>query len=233
MASNRVSFLLKTLHHKCSCIQKVITPSYHFQTTRSRHYYGRHMRRPLFLGPSKSKMWYVPEKKEPNLEEDEFMEGRFENYRAAMRGIRHFLRKEFNEREVITFDKQEEQDAQDLIWMADEVNKWNAEIANKRMQRQLAEQKKEEDRIQSLMEKQTEERLQKAMEAEQLLMKEKEASVNFITTENLDMEIEKMLDSRSDYNFAVTLEGEVLAGENPHLEPKWQPTPNPKRERAS
>ena len=41
------------------------------------------------------------------------------------------------------------------------------------------------------------------------------AASSFVTAETLDLEIERMLDRRSDYNFAVTLEGEVLPGEEP------------------
>lgn len=40
-------------------------------------------------------------------------------------------------------------------------------------------------------------------------------SADFIGAEKLEEEIEKLLDSRSDYNFAITKTGDILPGEYP------------------
>jgi len=172
-------------------------------------------RKPIGLPVAKSKEFEVRQPTPKDPEETKELEIRYEEYRASVRGIRNFLKQEMSKRVILTTEKQELNIAADLEWMEAETNKWNKKIAESRDARQLEERISEQERISNLMQKQAETRLQRVSEAEKILKKEKEASSSFVTADTLDLEIERMLDRRSDYNFAVTLEGEVLAGEEP------------------
>lgn len=86
-------------------------------------------------------------------------------------------------------------------------NEWNQRVGKFRQERQKFEdQAEEEKRLRDIMALKENEK--KIREINELLVKEEiENSKYFINLENIDYEIEKALNSRSDYNFAMDTYG--------------------------
>ncbi|GFN82412.1 proline synthase co-transcribed bacterial protein [Plakobranchus ocellatus] len=126
----------------------------------------------------------------------------------------YLLEDEQHDKKAVIFeDKQEKDDDADLKLMEEQVMEWNSHVSDLRQKRQDQEVLAEHERIEKVMQKRQEERLQKALEAEKQLAQNKAA--NFIQPDHLDEAIEVMLDSRSDYNYAVTNSGDIVPGEYP------------------
>ncbi|XP_005106708.1 28S ribosomal protein S26, mitochondrial [Aplysia californica] len=198
------------LSFRSSCLSRINVP-----TVQSVRY-----RKPRWLPIAASKEFYVRKPTPIDPEEHEELESRYKHYRATVRGIRHYLRQELSKKTVTTKEKQELDEAAEFAWMEEEVKKWNQMLATSREQRQSEEERQEEERLQHVMQQKAEARLQRSLEAEKILQQNKASAVNFVTTENLEEEIEKMLDSRSDYNYAITKTGDILPGENPAVSEK-------------
>lgn len=180
-------------------------------------------RKPWWKPVAKSKEFVVREPVEQDPEEHAELKKRYEHYRASVRGIRSFLHKQQAKKVFVTEAKIEENTAADFIWMESEVEKWNQMVAQSRNEKQA---KTEQDILNDIKEKRRqleEKRLSEAIKAEEILEKRKLELQHFITPENLDQEIEKLLDSRTDYNYAVTLQGDVYPGEEGAIPDKTSP----------
>ncbi|XP_059145317.1 small ribosomal subunit protein mS26-like [Physella acuta] len=175
-------------------------------------------RKPRWVPIAKSKEFYVRKPTPIDPVEYDMLNTRYNLYRAEVLSIRQFLKQQLSESAVNLKAQQKSDDAADVAWMAEQVKSWNKLVAVNREARQVKEMQKEEKRIAEFMAKKEENRLKVAKKAEILLLKNKEISSNFITDitkDKLDEEIERLLDSRSDYNFAITKTGQILKGEYP------------------
>ncbi|RUS75935.1 hypothetical protein EGW08_016300 [Elysia chlorotica] len=170
-------------------------------------------RKPRWLPIAKSKEFYVRKPTPVIPEEAEELYLRYSKYRADVESIRLFLKEQLSQKSVNIMEKQEKDDAADLKLMEEQVKEYNNQVAALRQERQNQEVIAEQKRIEEVMQKQQEERLKRTLQAEKKLEKNKAAS--FIQPEDLDQAIEIMLDSRSDYNYAITNSGDVILGEYP------------------
>ncbi|CAL1543693.1 unnamed protein product [Lymnaea stagnalis] len=175
-------------------------------------------RKPIHLPIAKSKEFYVRKPTPIVPEEYDMLNARYIEYRAGVESVRRFLKQKMSEKDVNLTAKQFTDDVNDFLLMEEQVKEWNKYVAIQREARQTEEIRQEEERIQQLINQRAEKRLQDSIDAEKKLKRNKEVSANFITAisrDKLEDEIEKMLDSRSDYNFAITKTGEILKGEYP------------------
>ncbi|GFS24284.1 28S ribosomal protein S26, mitochondrial [Elysia marginata] len=172
-------------------------------------------RKPRWLPIAKSKEFYVRKPTPIVPEEAEELYLRYSKYRADVASIRLFLKEQLSQKSVNLMEEQEKDDAADLKLMEEQVKEYNNQVASLRQKRQEQEILAEQERIEKAVRKQQDERLQRSLQAEKKLEQNKAAQ--FIPLENLDEAIETMLDSRSDYNYAVTNSGELIPGEYPDL----------------
>lgn len=91
-------------------------------------------------------------------------------------------------------------------------NAWNARIAAEREERLAAKLAARKEHILQRLELAEERRERQLAEVEELVRREKLASATFILKDNLDAAIEHALANPVDYNFAIDLQGNVLAG---------------------
>ncbi|KAK6174466.1 hypothetical protein SNE40_017737 [Patella caerulea] len=161
-------------------------------------------RKPRWVPKSQSKLFYVREPTAILAEEYEMLKPKYDAYRTEMKALRYFFlqankaerRQEIARTEGIDAKKDEVQHIKAL-----EINrKWNEECARLREERLLKErEKKEEIEYHKQLKKQQEDQITKT-ETESFVAQSLESSEKFITMENLDEEIEKLLDSKTDYN---------------------------------
>lgn len=156
----------------------------------------RHFRRrkPIALGTAKSKLFRVP--KRPCIPEDEKLElmRLFNNYRTTMKSLRYyFMVNHSAEFAQVSEDPEESR----RVFLEDfekcsAINaKWNEK--QKELREKIISKQHEEDIEYALqrieLEKKKEE--QKKIEIEEIVKREKEASKDFITPENIDEAIER------------------------------------------
>ncbi|KAL1513443.1 hypothetical protein ABEB36_002854 [Hypothenemus hampei] len=171
-------------------------------------------RKPRWVPVAKSKVFRIPKK--PKLPEDEANEIRrlFNNYKNNVRSIRKYLYKKHCTIFEISSDPQEilKEFKEDLVKCHEINDKWNAEVKINRE----ARLQKELDEELVLAEKKIEEQMLREEEmyafTEELVRKQKEASISFITPENIDAIIDKALAEETDYNFAIYPNGEKIIG---------------------
>ncbi|CAG9768699.1 unnamed protein product [Ceutorhynchus assimilis] len=173
-------------------------------------------RKPRWVPIAKSKIFRIP--KRPVIPEDETREIRrlFNDYRNHEKSVKNFLVEKHNTKNQASLDPEEilKSFKQDLAVCHEINNKWNKENKILREKR-LAE---ELERDIAFAKNRIEQEIIKEQElfefTEELVRKEKEASVNFITKENIDDAIDKALAEAVDYNFAIDLNGEKIIGRN-------------------
>ncbi|KAH9503238.1 hypothetical protein Btru_068520 [Bulinus truncatus] len=175
-------------------------------------------RKPKWVPIAKSKEFYVRKPTPIDPEENAMLSVRYSQYRAEVKSIRQFLQNQMLNKEKNLSAQQVTDDASDLQWMEQQVLEWNKSVAESRTARLAEEVRQEEERILQLELAREEKKLQDRIEAEKKLQKNIAVSselISNITQDKLDAAIETMLDSRSDYNFAITKSGEILKGEFP------------------
>ncbi|KAK3590100.1 hypothetical protein CHS0354_041146 [Potamilus streckersoni] len=167
-------------------------------------------RKPRWLPKAPSKIFKVRKPTPIDPEEDAMLKKHFHHYRTVVRAIRSFLLKEDiakMSKEAITVEEKQQLAQQEWEWVIAENYKWNKTIAVVREARQRIEEAQRKDLQERIVKRDEEERLKVLIEAEQEVLREKEAAATFITPENLDIEIEKVLNTRTDYEFAITENG--------------------------
>ena len=171
-------------------------------------------RKPPWVPRAKSKMFRVPPLKEKDLEETAYMMPIWHEYKAHMRSVYQLFKTEGK------FSNQASQVAQEehrkRVEQEKELLARNEQLNNQTLKYQLIDQEQQLE----LKKKQIEAELEKKKQHEQLLTKVaeeqlkrlKEKAAKFIDPNNLDYEIEKMLNERHDYNFAVDKSGNFFKG---------------------
>jgi len=154
-----------------------------------------------------------PERKPKNPEEYEELKTRYAHYRTSMKAIRLYFQSERKRMEQQAVSEEvfaeKERKFQALLAIND---KWNEDTKKIREERQAEEDIKTEDKTLARLIKYEERREHRRIRSEKLVEKEIELVKEFFDMDNLDVEIEKVLNRRVNYNFAIDLEG------NRHLE---------------
>lgn len=178
----------------------------HFQSVRFR-------RKPRWIPTAKSKMFKVPPRAQTPPDEMEELKRLNNNYRTLMKSIRSYLHNRYNIASVIVDTEVHEKEfLQDFLECSKINDEWNEQcrlVREARHAKELEEAKNEAykrlDERQKLM-------ADKMSAIEEIVRREKLASENFITPENIDEAIEVALANVTDYNFAIDLDGNVYQG---------------------
>jgi DNA-binding transcriptional MerR regulator len=172
-------------------------------------------RKPRWVPIAKSKEFYVRKPTPIIPEEYSELKHRYRIYRAEVESIRKFLSETFSNKDVGLRKLQMVLDTADLDAMKEQVQDWNKTVSLMRNERQAQEELEQEQRLHLLMQKHAEDLKSRKAEAMAELLKSKTACVDFIGPDQLDEAIEKLLDSHSDYNYAISKSGDILFGEYP------------------
>ncbi|XP_052102339.1 probable 28S ribosomal protein S26, mitochondrial [Mytilus californianus] len=166
-------------------------------------------RKPRWVPKAASKEFYVREPTPIDPVEYEELKWRYQEYRNTVEAIRMHLAAEIDKKEAVEMSKQIDTEAgwERMVKLTEE---WNKETAVKREKRQAEEDLIELEKQQQIEKEKEEEMMRMLTEAEQRLEFEKKQT--FITMENLDEEIEKILDVRMDYEYSIDRSGNVLKG---------------------
>jgi hypothetical protein len=174
------------------------------------------IRKPPWMPRSKAKAFRVPPLKEQDSAEQAYITPIWREYKATMRSIYQLFRTELKFSDKASLKAQEEKRIQ-----AEEEKKllaWNNMLNEELLQVQL---KDEADKLEA-RKKQLELDLIENLRIEREYIKLADANVKilkekvktFIDPNNLEFEIEKMLNERNDYNFAVNTSGQLFKNGN-------------------
>ncbi|ESO93137.1 hypothetical protein LOTGIDRAFT_232861 [Lottia gigantea] len=171
-------------------------------------------RKPRWIPKTQSKLFYVRKPTPRDEEENKMLMQKYANYRTQMKAIRSYFTKFVQEEKQARkeYDKSVgiEQELAE-VRLSIEVNaQWNQESANIREARELAEAQKSA-KIKAIKDqKQKEKDEEQIAELQSRIDNNIKFSEKFITQENMDEEIEKVLDSRKDFNFPINRKGQRL-----------------------
>lgn len=131
-----------------------------------------------------------------------------------MKSVKQYLRDEVENKklqaELAFTPTDEEAEFQRCL----EINqKWNNEIVKIRDERIAKERQVRFKYISERLEDKAIREEERRIRFESRIIKEKELSSTFITRENIDKAIEDALAMKADYNFAVTLDGQIMRSE--------------------
>ncbi|XP_032672859.1 probable 28S ribosomal protein S26, mitochondrial [Odontomachus brunneus] len=176
----------------------------------------RWKRKPIWLPPSKSKMFHVPKRPVIPKEEEIELKYLYNIYRTYISSLRSHIEAnaiksnvEFSETTL-----EQEEDFQICKTIND---KWNAHVAEIRETRLIAKREASKEKALQKMMKIEEEQEKLKKLANEEIRKFKEEAVTFITTENIDAAIEECLANVVNHNRAVDLDGNWYDGKYPAI----------------
>ena len=168
-------------------------------------------RKPPWVPRSKAKMFRVPPLHIQAVEEKSFMTPIWDNYKAQMRSIYFLFKTEgkFSNKESLV--AQEEKKI--AMKAEEELLSRNEKINKAILKQQLLDEVEKLEK----MKREVEEKYRKKLEldslyykvADEKVRKLKEKSKSFIDPNNLEYEIEKILNEKRDYNFAIDASGRM------------------------
>ncbi|XP_046562789.1 probable 28S ribosomal protein S26, mitochondrial [Haliotis rubra] len=172
---------------------------------------------------SASKKFYVPKPQVFHPEDTAEVKKRLPIYNTHLRAVRNFITKthqaDLARRAMLKAQQTDEEE--EFAWIMEENNKWNSKVAVVRESRQEEEQLKIQARLDRQVARRIKQKQMQEAKALKVILANIEESKNFITEDNLDQEIEKLLNSRKDYNFAIDSSGkQVTDFDNPTFPPK-------------
>ncbi|CAH0395421.1 unnamed protein product [Bemisia tabaci] len=176
----------------------------------------RRDRKPMWLGPSKSKRYWVPPRPNQPLEEKVELRRLFTRYKTEVSALHDLIKENMKEvqekqKQALQFQSKEEEEAEWVECMA--INDdWNAESAALREQRIARELEAVEERALQLKLARDEEKRKLAAELNAKVRAEKERSKTYITPENIDEAIEQALNTVVDFNYSIDLRGNKYIG---------------------
>ncbi|XP_041370474.1 probable 28S ribosomal protein S26, mitochondrial [Gigantopelta aegis] len=175
-------------------------------------------RKPRWVPKAKSKIFYVRKPTPIDPEENSELKLRYAHYRTHVRAIRHYLSVSMLERtqQKMVDDDVEQREHDDIAWMIAENNTWNEQSAKFREERLVGETMKKQLKLQLKADREMAQKLNMIEKAQKQLQKEIEAAESHISLDNLDLEIEKLLNQRKDYNFAIDTRGKIISNEDRH-----------------
>ncbi|XP_065221296.1 small ribosomal subunit protein mS26 [Planococcus citri] len=171
--------------------------------------------KPRWVPIGKTKVFRVPQPKPIPPDEAEEMKRLTKVFHTRMKSIKHLFREAYRanatSEEVI---QKFEQDKEDHWQKCMELNdRWNQQIAIERAQRD-AEFMEQEIQAAHEFKRKEDEADRKRLEAlEEVVRLEKEASAHFVTEENIDEAIERVLNSPPhSFSFAIDRDGRKYSG---------------------
>lgn len=190
-----------------SSLELVPNTSYtNFQSVRFR-------RKPRWIPTAKSKLFKVPPRPNTPPEELEELKRLNNNYRTLMKSIRSYLHSRYNVASVVVDHEAHEQEFLEDFQACSKINdEWNEKcrlLRESRLAKQLEDAKNEAFRRLDEGQKLKEEKMKMV---EDIVRREKIASEDFITPDNIDEAIERALANPTDYNFAIDLQGNIYEG---------------------
>lgn len=169
-------------------------------------------RKPRWIPIAKSKIFKVPPR--TVIPEDERIElmRLNNNYKTQIKSIRRYLNMKYYTGDAIDINLEEEEKRfeEDFARCMKINNKWNEEQRVQREKRVAEELEEALSFARNRKESELKKREEKHQLIEEIVRKEKEASKNYITLENIDAAIEHALANPVNYNFAVNLDGEKI-----------------------
>ncbi|KAL8583988.1 hypothetical protein ACOMHN_048595 [Nucella lapillus] len=170
--------------------------------------------KPRWLPKSRSKILYVRTPTPINPEEHEKLRTAYFHYRSHRRAIRKFLVDQQTAkvnlmREQLAADDRDH--AAEMKLMEELNNQWNSRVTSVREEAWLQEKEKQEARNRKWLERDQHKQAKRQQKAEEKLEQNLKGEESFITADNLDVEIEKLLNLRQDYNFAIDKQGNVIS----------------------
>lgn len=181
--------------------------------TQTRHI---RIRKPPWEPRAKSKQFRVPPLHVPDPAEHDYMVPIWQHYRASMRSVYSLFKTEAKFSDKASLKAQEER-------RIEAERETNVLAENERENRRLlGVQLEEEEASLNEKKKRAEEVLRAKMARERELVRVadekvrrlKEASKGFVEASELEREIEKALNERKSYNFAIDTKGNVYRAEN-------------------
>jgi hypothetical protein len=170
------------------------------------------IRKPPWVPRAKNKAFRVPQLKKQDEAEHQFMRPIWNEYKAQMRSMYQLFETEYK------FSAQQSKKVQDervklleketvLLAENDKINQKILELQNKEEAEKLAQRMKQVE-IEFKKKLKLEELYRD--EADRRVRKLKEKAKRFVDANNLEAEIEKALNERVDYNFAVNFSGQIF-----------------------
>lgn len=177
--------------------------------------------KPRFRPIAKSKMFRV--RKPTPIDTVEYRQLQFltNAYKTHMRGIRTYFLTQLEEKIKKTelMKKTDfSEDIQEFEQLLKENDLWNEQVRKEREADMVLVEERLELSYQKRKEKFQKLKLRLMMEAEEKILREKDTI--FITEENLDVAIEKVIDSEVDYNYAIDKQGNIIRDESKTLADK-------------
>ncbi|XP_066254875.1 small ribosomal subunit protein mS26 [Euwallacea similis] len=171
-------------------------------------------RKPRWIPTAKSKRFRIPPVPQIPDDEDQELMRLFNNYRNNVRSIRKYLINKYSDEYQTSTESEEilKHFKEDFLKCQAINNEWNEKVKIAREARVKEEQEHDLRRARQKIEEEVIKQEQMYELTEELVRKEKEASVTFITLENIDATIDKALIEIVDYNFAIDVKGEKLLG---------------------
>ncbi|XP_067656608.1 small ribosomal subunit protein mS26-like [Haliotis asinina] len=171
---------------------------------------------------SASKKFYVPKPQVFHPEDTAEVKKRLHIYNTHLRAVRNFITQthqaDLARRAMLKAQQTDEEE--EFAWIMEENNKWNSKVAAIRESRQREEQVQIQARHDRQVARRIKQKQMQEAQAHQVILANIEESKNFITEENLDEEIEKLLNSRKDYNFAIDSSGKKVTDFDNPTSPK-------------
>ncbi|XP_076467411.1 small ribosomal subunit protein mS26-like [Babylonia areolata] len=170
--------------------------------------------KPRWLPKSKSKIFYVRTPTPIDPEENEETRTAYFHYRTQIRAVRKFLLDQHLAKVNVMLEKSAAEDrdhAAELQLMEELNNQWNSRVAPLREAAWLEEKEKQDGQTRRWMERDQRRKAKRLEKAEEKLERDLKETDTFITLDNLDTEIEKLLNLRQDYNFAIDKQGNRIS----------------------
>ncbi|KAK3096270.1 hypothetical protein FSP39_025164 [Pinctada imbricata] len=159
-------------------------------------------RKPRFVPRGKTKEFVLSDRPERNPEEEAFMNTKMNNYRTDLKSIIKYL-KDLKQTTATTIQDEERKYQEEWESLQQKNQIWNERVQALREEGMKKEIEEKRARIDKLIQKDLEDMNKYMKFGESLIAQEK----GFITPENVDEELEKVLDTKVDYEFAIDKTG--------------------------
>jgi len=189
----------------------------------------RHLRvrKPIYLGTAKSKLFRVPPRRKDPPEERAESLRLMRNYGMYMLSVKADFKAELERKEALPANVlPPEADAAGLKELHAINEELNSKTAAEREVRLVAEREKRSQLIEREIEEAKSAAAEKLELIENMVRYEKNQSKTFILPDQIDEAIEEALDNIKDYNFAIDLKGNIYEGR------RTKDTPPPTNEAA-
>ncbi|KAK7110100.1 small ribosomal subunit protein mS26-like [Littorina saxatilis] len=175
--------------------------------------------KPRWLPKSKSKIFYVREPTPIDPVEHEELRTMYFHYRTKLRAIRGFLRTQYDQKMAVIQKQSAKEDRDNIAEfqaIEGQVSQWNSRVQKVREELAAMEEEKRQQRAQWWQEREERRKQKQLARAQRKVVFNLEESKSFITLDTLDTEIEKMLNLRQDYNFAIDKQGNRIESDSAH-----------------